>query len=283
MYQFRPEYIYGSLFIFAGIKVTPTWLIEPEISREFHTARKRNFQHMKGNLYLIPTVLGDTSPSDVLPASVFEVLNRLKHYIAEDIRTARRFLRKAGSSVPIDDIVFLELNKYTNEDDLAGFLEYADAGHDTGLLSEAGVPCVADPGSQITAIAHQSGIRVIPLTGPSSIILALMASGLNGQNFAFHGYLPVKSGERNKMLKRLEQESALKGQAQIFMETPYRNMQILDAIISVCKPSTLLCIASDITLESELISTRKVSRWAKKKPDIHKRPAIFIIQNMDIK
>ncbi len=238
---------------------------------------------MKGSLYLVPTVLGDTPPSEVIPASVFGVLNRLKHYIAEDIRTARRFLKKAGSSVPIDDIQFMELNKYTNENELAGFLQYAKAGFDTGLLSEAGVPCVADPGSRITALAHKSGIRVIPLTGPSSIILALMASGLNGQNFTFHGYLPVRSGERNKILKKLEQESALKSQAQVFMETPYRNMQIMDAIISVCKPSTLLCIASDLTLESEFISTRSVSQWGKKRPDIHKRPAIFIIQNIDKK
>ncbi len=238
---------------------------------------------MKGDLYLVPTVLGNTLPAEVLPASVFDVLNRLRHYIVEDIRTARRFIKKTCSSVPIDDICFMELNKYTDENEVSGFLKYAQSGFDTGLLSEAGVPCIADPGAQITALAHKSGIRVIPLSGPSSIILALMASGLNGQNFTFHGYLPVRSDERKKYLKKLEQESYLKGYSQIIMETPFRNMQVIDAITSVCKSSTLLCIASDITLESEFISTRSVSQWAKNKPDIHKRPAIFIIQSVDRK
>jgi len=233
---------------------------------------------MKGNLYLIPTLLGDTTPSGVLPASVISLLGRLKHYIVEDARTARRFLKKAGSPVRIDDITFSILNKHTADDELFGFLGYAESGNDTGLLSEAGAPCVADPGSRIVAIAHESGIRVIPLTGPTSIILALMASGLNGQNFTFHGYLPVKSNERARMLKKIERTSVECGASQIFMETPYRNMQMLETIISVCKPATLLCIASDITLASEFILTLPVHRWSLKMPDIHKHPAIFIIQ-----
>ncbi len=234
----------------------------------------------KGNLYLIPTVLGNTSPAEVLPLSVFNVIKRLKYFIVEDIRTARRFLKKAGYSLPFNDVEFFELNKYTSNNDLSGFLKHTYSGYDTGLLSEAGVPCVADPGAGITAIAHSTGIRVIPLSGPSSIILALMASGLNGQSFTFHGYLPLKNDDRKQMLKKIETDSAIKNQAQIFMETPFRNMQIIDAITSVCKPSTHLCIAADITLESEYILTRTVSYWKKNKPDIHKRPAIFIIQSI---
>jgi 16S rRNA (cytidine1402-2'-O)-methyltransferase len=234
---------------------------------------------MQGKLYLIPTVLGDTLPSKVLPASVFNVIERLRYYIAEDIRTARRFLRKAVPAVPIDNIEFFELNKYTAEEDLAGYLASANEGHDTGLLSEAGVPCVADPGSRIVAISHRLGIKVIPLAGPSSIILALMASGLNGQAFSFLGYLPVNRDERNAMVRKLEKESAQKNHAQIFMETPYRNMHLIDTVLSVCKPSTLLCIACDITLDSEFIATKTIAEWKKSRPDINKRPAIFIIQN----
>jgi len=232
-----------------------------------------------GNLYLIPTVLGSIQPSEVLPSRVFRVINKLKYFITEDIRTARRFFKKAGLSVPVDEIIFFELNKFTKKEELAGFLQPAARGFDTGLLSEAGVPCIADPGSEIVAIAHKSGIRVVPLTGPSSILLALMASGLNGQKFCFNGYLPVKARERNNMIKKLEQESAKKGQAQIFMETPYRNMQMINSLTTTCKPSTMLCIACDITLDTEFIMTLTVGEWRQKKPDIHKRPAIFIIQS----
>jgi 16S rRNA (cytidine1402-2'-O)-methyltransferase len=233
---------------------------------------------MPGKLYLIPSLLGDSSPGEVLPGSVFSVINRLETYIVEDVRTARRFLKTAGSPVRIDDITFFELNKYTPEGDLERFLEPAAAGRDTGMLSEAGVPCIADPGSKITALAHRSGIRVVPLAGPSSVILALMASGLNGQSFTFHGYLPVKRNERIQALKRLERDSINRKQSQIFMETPYRNSALIDDLIMACNPATYLCIACDITLETEFISTRQISDWAQKKPDIHKRPAIFIIQ-----
>lgn len=233
----------------------------------------------KGMLYLIPTVLGETPPSEVLPDSVLKVIKNLKYYIVENARTARRFLKKAGTTVPLDEIVFFELNKHTKEQEIAGFIEPAMAGNDTGLLSEAGVPCIADPGSVIAALAHRKGIRVIPLTGPCSLILALMASGLNGQSFTFHGYLPVKQDRRTGMVKKLEKNSGYYRQAQIFMETPYRNMQMLETIISVCKPDTLLCIACDITLGSEFIATRTVGEWRKKRPDIHKRPAIYIIQS----
>lgn len=234
---------------------------------------------MAGILFLIPTVLGDSPPAEVLPASVFKVIDRLKHFIVEDLRTARRFIRSAGSPVPIDDIRFFELNKYTAREDYLSFLDAVRAGHDTGLLSEAGVPCVADPGADIVAIAHNLGIKVVPLSGPSSIILALMASGLNGQGFVFHGYLPVNKAERTNAVKKLERDSGINNQSQIFMETPFRNMQMLDTLTSVCKPATLLCIACDITLETEFISTRSIADWKKNRPDINKRPAIFIIQN----
>jgi 16S rRNA (cytidine1402-2'-O)-methyltransferase len=234
---------------------------------------------MTGKLFLIPTVLGDSPPAEVLPASVFKIIDRLRHYIVEDIRTARRFIRSTGSPVPIDDIQFFELNKYTAREDYLNFLDSVRAGHDTGLLSEAGVPCVADPGADIVAIAHNLGIKVVPLSGPSSIILALMASGLNGQGFVFHGYLPVNQTERTNAVRRLERDSGINSQSQIFMETPFRNMQMLDTLTSVCKPATLLCIACDITLETEFIATRSIGDWKKNKPDIKKRPAIFIIQN----
>jgi 16S rRNA (cytidine1402-2'-O)-methyltransferase len=234
---------------------------------------------MKGNLYLIPTVLNGSRPSDVLPETVFRVLDRLNYYIAENIRTARRFIKSAGSSVPIDDITFFELNKHTSDDDLINYLVPAKTGSDMGLLSEAGVPCVADPGSKIVAIAHESGLRVIPLTGPSSVILALMASGLNGQNFVFHGYLPVNKAEKINTLKKIERESGNRNQAQIFMETPFRNLQMVDAITTACNLSTMLCIACDLTLDTEMILTRSISWWKKNKPDIDKRPAIFILQD----
>jgi 16S rRNA (cytidine1402-2'-O)-methyltransferase len=234
---------------------------------------------MAGKIFLIPTVLGDSPPEKVLPSSVFKVIERLKHYIVEDLRTARRFIRSAGSPVPIDDMKFFELNKYTSKEDYLSFLDPVRAGHDTGLLSEAGVPCVADPGADIVAIAHNLDIKVVPLSGPSSIILALMASGMNGQGFVFHGYLPVNKAERTNAVKKLERDSGINNQSQIFMETPFRNMQMLDTLTSYCKPSTLLCIACDITLETEFISTRSIADWKKNKPDINKRPAIFIIQN----
>jgi 16S rRNA (cytidine1402-2'-O)-methyltransferase len=233
---------------------------------------------MPGKLYLIPSLLGDSAPEEVLPQAVFEIIKRIDCYIAEDIRTARRFLKKAVTKVEIDNLRFFELNKYTPDEDLAGYLQPAVAGKDMGLLSDAGAPCIADPGSKITMLAHRTGIPVVPLVGPTSIMLALMASGLNGQFFTFHGYLPVKKAERIKAIKRIEKESINKRQSQIFMETPYRNAAMLEDLTRVCNPSTLLCVACDITLGSEFISTREIADWAKKKPDIHKRPAIFILQ-----
>jgi 16S rRNA (cytidine1402-2'-O)-methyltransferase len=237
---------------------------------------------MSGKLYLIPSLLGNSLPESVLPEAVFGLIKRLHYYIVEDIRSARRFLKKVHPPVEIDKITFFELNKYTDEKELPGFLAAALSGHDTGLITEAGVPCVADPGSKITSIAHMRGIQVVPVAGPSSVIMALMASGLNGQKFAFHGYLPVKQHSRIQALKRIEQESVLTTQAQIFMETPYRNMQMLETLTSVCDPASQLCIACDITLETEFIMTRFISEWKKNKPDLHKRPAIFILQGKSV-
>lgn len=238
---------------------------------------------MTGKLYLIPTLLGDSKPSEVLPSSLLELLKRLDNYIVEDVRSARRFLRRADKNSDIDNITFFELNKHTPPGEIDSFLRPVLSGKDTGLMSEAGVPCVADPGSDIISAAHRNGIKVVPLPGPSSIILALMASGLNGQKFAFHGYLPVKKDERSKMVRTLEHESSIYRQSQIFMETPYRNMHMLKALTEICKPSTLLCIACDITLESEYIFTCSISEWKKRDPDIHRRPAIFILQGASVR
>ncbi len=231
-----------------------------------------------GHIYLIPTLLGETGPHDVLPSRVFQIIQRLRYYIAEDIRTARRFLKKAGIPFQFDEICFNILNKHTLEEDIPGFLSPAVEGNDTGIISEAGIPCIADPGSQIVLMAHEKGLRVIPLTGPSSIFLALMASGLNGQSFVFHGYLPVKSALRNKALRKIENDSANNKRSHIFMETPYRNMNMLESILSVCQPSTMLCIACDLTMPTEFISTNTIRGWREVTPDIHKRPAIFILQ-----
>ncbi len=231
-----------------------------------------------GSIYLIPNLLGETGPHDVLPSRVFQIIKRLRYYIAEDIRTARRFLKKAGIPFQLDEVSFNILNKHTLEEDIPGFLSPAFEGNDTGIISEAGIPCVADPGSEIVSMAHEKGLRVIPLTGPSSIFLALMASGLNGQSFIFHGYLPVKPALRYNALKKIENDSAINNRSQIFMETPYRNMKMVESILSVCQPSARLCIACDITMPTEFISTNTILGWRKKKPDIHKRLVIFILQ-----
>ena len=237
---------------------------------------------MKGNLYLIPVLLGNSKPEEVLPSSLFELITRIDYYIVEDVRSARRFLKKADANTEIDKLTFFELNKHTANIEIDSFLEPARSGSDTGLMSEAGSPCVADPGSNIIYAAHRSGIKVIPLPGPSSIILALMASGLNGQKFAFHGYLPVNKVERSRMVKSLENESLTSRQSQIFMETPYRNMQMVETLTEICNPATQLCIACDITLDSEYIYTCSIAEWKRIKPDINRRPAIFILQGAGV-
>lgn len=231
----------------------------------------------KGNLYLIPTPLGETKSENVLPAFNFQVIQRIDTFIVEELRTARRFLRKAGYIKDFETVTFHLLNEHTPDEEAIGMLENTLKGHHVGLLSEAGLPCIADPGNIVVRLAHQKGIRVIPLTGPSSIMLALMASGLNGQSFVFHGYLPVKPDERSKALHELEQAASKRNQTQIFIETPYRNLQMLESIVKTCHPSLTLCIAADLTLETEWIRSMPLNEWKRQKPDLHKRPAVFLL------
>ncbi|HPT14316.1 MAG TPA: SAM-dependent methyltransferase [Bacteroidales bacterium] len=234
-------------------------------------------QVSKGNLYLFPSPLGDAAVDDCLPPLNRHILNTLDHFIVEELRTARRFLKKAGYKGKIDDTFFFVLNEHTADEEISNYLEPTQEGKGVGLMSEAGLPCIADPGHKIVALAHRKGIRVVPLTGPSSLMLALMASGFNGQQFTFHGYLPVKPHERTKSLKKLEREARLTGYSQIFIETPYRNLSMLETIVTACAPETRLCIATSLTLPDEFITTMPVSHWKKKVPDIQKKPAVFII------
>jgi 16S rRNA (cytidine1402-2'-O)-methyltransferase len=230
-----------------------------------------------GTLYLIPVTLGDSPVEQVIPGYVLELIERLDFYIVEDLRSARRYLKKAGMKKAIDSLSFYLLNEHTEDQAMEELLEVLVKGHDTGLLSEAGVPAVADPGSGLVALAHRQGIRVVPLAGPSSILMALMASGMNGQAFRFHGYLPVKKPQRLAGMRKMEKTALESGETQIFMETPYRNMSLLKDLLEICRENTLLCIAADISLESEYIITKTVREWRKRLPDIHKRPAIFLL------
>jgi 16S rRNA (cytidine1402-2'-O)-methyltransferase len=231
---------------------------------------------MKGKLYLIPAFLGSDNSEESFPGHNLKIIETIKYFIVEEERSARRFIKKILPDTDISKLQFSILNEHTKDNDITDFLKPCE--HDSvGLVSEAGVPCVADPGSQIVSMAHKAGIEVIPLVGPSSILLALMASGLNGQNFAFNGYLPVQKNERIKMLKHLEKRSVIEKQTQIFIETPYRNMHLLEDIANTCNSVTLLCIACDLTLVSQFIKTRSIKEWKTKLPDIHKRPAIFCI------
>ncbi len=233
---------------------------------------------MNGTLYLIPTTLGDSSISSVIPNDITILLKQIKHFIVEDIRTTRRYLKKVDKSIDIDELTFYELNKHTTPQQKSGFLNSAKKGNHIGIISEAGCPGVADPGSDIVAAAHHQNIKVVPLVGPSSILLSLMASGMNGQSFAFHGYLPIKSGERTKAIKHLENLSVREKQTQIFIEAPYRNNHLLKDILSACNPKTRVCVACDITLETEFIKTKSVTQWKNKLPELHKKPTIFLIQ-----
>jgi 16S rRNA (cytidine1402-2'-O)-methyltransferase len=230
-----------------------------------------------GNLYLIPTLLGESAPELVLPSGTIQVLQSLDILIVEQVRTARRLLSKIHIPRPIDDIQFFELNKHTSPFEIKSFLKPAIEGKSIGLLSEAGTPCVADPGAVVVELAHQSGIRVIPLTGPSSIILALMASGFNGQSFAFHGYLPIQANERERTIKMLEKSAISTSQTQIFIETPFRNMQLFEALLKHCHPATMLCIAANISIENEFIRSLTIEEWRKQSPQLHKIPTVFLI------
>lgn len=230
-----------------------------------------------GKLYLIPSLMGEVAPLEVLPLSVKKVIDMTDHFIVENEKSARAFIKKVLPSKSQDRLRMNVLNKYTEAEEIPGFLDPCLEGHHIGIISEAGAPGIADPGSDVVRLAHSKGIRVVPLVGPSSILMAMMASGLNGQNFAFNGYLPIDKKERARELKNLERLSERTGQSQIFMETPYRNEKMLRDIIDNCKPETLLCIARDISLESEMINTQTVGWWKNNRPDLEKRPAIFVL------
>lgn len=202
----------------------------------------------------------------------------IRYFIVEQVRTARRFLRKVGFDAPFNEVIFYELNKHTDPAQIANYLKPAISGNDMGLISEAGMPCIADPGSGVVKLAHEQSIRVIPLAGASSILMALIASGLNGQQFVFHGYLPIHTRERENKLREIERQSNAIQQTQIFMETPFRNNQLVRSIIKVCHPSTLLTIAADISdPEKEFIRTKSLAEWSSNIPDLHKRPAVFLM------
>lgn len=234
-------------------------------------------QHI-GSLYLIPTRLGDNAPLEVLPISVKKVIESIDDYIVENEKTARRFIKKISSGKSQASLTIHILNKYTKPDEFPSFLEACKSGKSIGLLSEAGCPGIADPGADIVKIAHENNIRVIPLVGPSSILLALMSSGMNGQSFTFNGYLPIDKAERKTKLKQLERISVEQNQSQIFIETPYRNNKMVEDICAILQNQTRLCIACDITLPTEYIKTKTVEEWKHITVDLHKRPAIFIIQ-----
>lgn len=231
----------------------------------------------KGKLYLIPSPLGENDPSEVIPGPVLKSLEGFRTFVVEEVRTARRYLSRAGLKGRIESLEFHELNEHTEQATIEGYLKLFDDGNDVALISEAGLPAVADPGAQLVALAHRHGIEVVPQVGPSSLMLALMASGLNGQSFAFCGYIPAKTEERRSRLRTLEKVSAQLKQTQIIIETPYRNDSLFSDILSVCNGSTRVCIAADITLPEAFIKTRKVSEWKKEKLVIGKRPCVFLI------
>lgn len=232
---------------------------------------------METALYLLPVTLGDTAVEKVLPAYNKEIILGIKHFIVEDVRSARRFLKKTDASIDIDSLSFYPLNKHTSPEALSGYLLPLEQGHPMGVISEAGCPAVADPGADVVAIAQRKNLKVVPLVGPSSIILSVMGSGFNGQSFAFHGYLPIEPSERQKRLKELEQRIYTEHQTQLFIETPYRNNKMMEDILKACRPHTKLCIAANITCEGEYIKTKTIKEWKGKLPDLAKIPCIFLI------
>lgn len=233
----------------------------------------------KGRLYLIPVPLGQTPVGIVLPQPVRDCAKQLKHFVAENARSARAFLKSLPSDTPLQQIEIHELNEHTLADALPELLAPLLAGMDLGLISEAGCPAIADPGANLVALAHKEGIQVLPMIGPSSILLALMGSGLSGQNFAFHGYLPAKDEQRQKRIRDLEKDSRQEKRAQIFIETPYRNRQMLETLIHVCSEQTRICVATDLTLDSERIRTRTSAEWKQQGlPEIDRRPTVFLLQ-----
>lgn len=229
----------------------------------------------KGKLFLIPTPLGEDGEGDITERAK-EIIGGLKHFLVEKTKPARRALRSMGIKSDFDEIVMLEMGKQASPDDLIQVVQWLESGHDVGLMSDAGSPVVADPGSDMVMEAHAIGAPAVPLTGPNSIILALMASGLSGQRFAFNGYLPIQEKERVRAVKELERRAA-SGQTQIFMEAPYRNNQLLKTLVRNCHHDTILCVAVNLTLPHEFISTKEIGKWKKELPDLNKRPAVFLL------
>ena len=234
---------------------------------------------MNGKLILFPVTIGAEDISISLPEYNLELLNTCHTFIVEEVRTARRFLKKACYQFEIDDTTFLTLNEHTRDEDILNYLDPITKGENIGLLSEAGLPCIADPGAKITRLAQQHGYEIVPLVGPSSLLLALMASGFNGQNFAFVGYIPVKGAERRHAILQLETRAYKENQTQIFIEAPYRNNQMLADLSETLNPHTLICIATDITMPTQQIITRTAAQWKKTREQVnlHKRNTVFLI------
>lgn len=231
----------------------------------------------RGALYLVPNLLGKCAPDTVIPAGVLERARSLDFFIAENPKTARAFLKHIGATRPLQSIRIDRLDQHTSETDVAALLEPVLAGRDAGLLSEAGLPAVADPGASLVRLAHGRGVRVVPLSGPSSVVLALAASGLDGQRFAFHGYLPIAEADLARAFQELERQSRRLGQTQIFIETPYRNARTLSAALRVLRSGTLLCVAADLTTDAEFVTTRTVAAWRKEIPPLKGRPTVFLM------
>jgi 16S rRNA (cytidine1402-2'-O)-methyltransferase len=232
---------------------------------------------MKGKLYLIPSPLGDNDPAEVIPAPTLALLQGIRRYVVEEVRTARRYLSRAGLKGRIAELEFHELNEHTTQQEVEALAALFDDGQDVGLISEAGLPAVADPGATLVALCHRRGITVVPQVGPSSLMLALMASGLNGQSFAFCGYLPAKTEERRNAIRAIEKTSQAHRQTQIVIETPYRNDALFADLLQACRPSTRICVAADITLPHAYIRTKTVNEWKKENLIIGKRPCVFLI------
>lgn len=231
---------------------------------------------MAGKVYLIPTTMGDSGIESVIPSNVVEIVKPLRFFIVEDLRSARRYLRKLDRTFDIDGSTFFEINKRTKQTELHQFFQ-ANKNNEIGVISEAGCPGIADPGADVVKLAHSNNIKVVPLVGPSSILMALISSGMNGQNFAFVGYIPINKTDRISRIKELENRSFREHQTQIFIETPFRNTHLFNDILNNCNPNTKLCIATDISLETEYIKTKTIENWRKAQIDIAKRPTVFLI------
>ena len=232
---------------------------------------------MQPALFLIPVTLGDTEHRKVLPEYNREIISETRHFIVENIRTARRFLKKNDPSTVIDELTFYELNKHTSSEEITSYLAPMEKGENVGVISEAGCPAIADPGADIVAMAQRKGYKVVPLVGPSSILMAVMGSGFNGQSFAFYGYLPIDANHRTQTIKKLEGRVYAEDQTQLFIETPYRNNKLAEDLLKICKPATKLCIAANITCDDEYIRTKTIKEWSGKLPDLSKIPAIFLL------